>query len=42
MQLAVVLEEVQIPPGFVGKVVSLAGHTALRAEVEIASLPAST
>ena len=38
MQVTVVLKEVQMTPGFVGKVVSLAGLTALRTAVETASL----
>tara|TARA_R110001606_G_scaffold358121_1_gene509661 strand:- start:1672 stop:1902 length:231 start_codon:yes stop_codon:yes gene_type:complete len=38
MQVAVVLAEVQMPTGFVGKVVSLAGLTALRTGIETASL----
>jgi hypothetical protein len=38
MQVAVMLEEVQVPPGFVGKVVCLAGLTALRTGIETASL----
>tara|TARA_R110001606_G_scaffold101973_3_gene223715 strand:+ start:1407 stop:1553 length:147 start_codon:yes stop_codon:yes gene_type:complete len=38
MQVAVVLKEVQMPSGFVGKVVSLAGLTARRTGVETTSL----
>ena len=38
MQVTVVLKEVQMSPGFVGKIVSLAGLTALRTGIETASL----
>ena len=38
MQVTVVLKEVQMPPGFVGKIVSLAGLTALRTGVETTAL----
>ena len=37
MQVTMVLKEVQMPPGFVGKVVSLAGLTVLRTGLETAS-----
>ena len=38
MQVAVVLEEIEVPPGLVGEVVSRAGLAALRTGVEAASL----
>lgn len=38
MQVTVMLKEVQMPPGFVGKVVSLTGLTALRTGVETTAL----
>src|SRR5690554_1916314 len=38
VQVAVMLEEVQMPPGLVGEVVSRTGLTALRAGVEAAAL----
>jgi hypothetical protein len=38
MQITMVLKEVQMPPGFVGKVVSLAGFTALWTRIEAATL----
>ena len=38
MQVTLVLKEVQMTPGFVGKVVSLTGLAALRTGVETASL----
>ena len=38
MQVTVVLKEVQMPPGFVGKIVSLAGLTALWTGIETTAL----
>ena len=38
MQVTVMLKEVQMPPGFVGKVMSLAGLTTFWAGIETASL----
>ncbi|GAA3903242.1 hypothetical protein GCM10022228_11900 [Halomonas cibimaris] len=38
MQIAVVLEEVQMPPGLVGEVMGRAGLAVLRVRVEAASL----